>query len=116
MLLGLKLCFKSSPIMIKVVTLWVVCFLPYSSHPVRGENQIKTCIVYREEDDGDNFIESEIGVEGEINVDRLFLLIRVFWDKNSDYIINVRIYEVNQTPYLIPKSVNILNLLKTRRK
>ena len=69
---------------------------------VRDNNQINPCCAIggkgeRKEDK--KLVESNSGVEIKINADRGDLLIRGFWDRNSDCIIDVRIYDINQASY-----------------
>ena len=52
-------------------------------------------------------VEPQIGLECELEVNRDDLLIRGFWDRNTDCIIDVRICDVNQPSYLIRNPVNI---------
>ena len=61
---------------------------PY--HAIGGKDERK---------EGGKLVESNLGMEMQINVDRGDLLIRGFWDRNTDCIIDVRIYDVNQASY-----------------
>ena len=61
-------------------------------------------------------VEPQIGLECELEVNRDDLLIRGFWDRNTDCIIDVRICDVNQPSYFARNSVNILKSAENTKK
>ena len=68
-------------------------------------------------DEGEKLIESQSVVECEINSDRGDLLIRNFWNRSTDRIIDIRICDVNQVSYLTRKPAPALsNLLNWGEK
>ena len=64
------------------------------------ETHINPCRNNGGKDESKKFTESQTGTRCEINSDRGDLLKKGFWDRNSDCIIDIRIYDVNQASYL----------------
>ena len=88
---------------------------------VRDEPQINPChaIGGKDESNGETLIESNSGTE--INTDRGDLLIRGFWDRNTDCIYDVRIYDVriydvNQASYQLCKPASIIKSAENDKK
>ena len=81
-----------------VLPRWVVSLVTrFQPSNVRDEPQINSYRVNGGEyDNGDKFIESQTGIECEINVDRRGIIIHDFWDGSTDYIIDIGICDVNQ--------------------
>ena len=83
---------------------------------VRDEPQINPCHAIRGKDEcnGEILIENNSGTE--INADRGDLLIRGFWNRNTDCIIDGRICDVNQASYQIRKPASIIKSAKNDKK
>lgn len=75
---------------------------------VRDESKINQCREIRGKNGGRKLIESNSGLEREIISDCGDLLMRVFWDRNTYYIVDVRISDVNQASFLIRKPASII--------
>ena len=86
---------------------WLACagFLPSN---VRDEPHIDPCCDIGRKDESKKFTESQTEIQCELKSDRGDLLIRVFWDRNTDCIIDVRICDVNQASYLTRKATSIV--------
>ena len=65
---------------------------------------------------GENLIDSQTGIQCEINSDRGNLLIRGLWDRTANCIIYVRICDVNQASYLTRKPVSIVKSTENEKK
>ena len=86
---------------------------------VRDEPQINSCRAIGgldERKEGETLIEGNSGIECEINADRGDLLIRCFWDKSTDCIIDVRICDVNQASYQTRKPASIIKSAENDKK
>ena len=59
---------------------------------------------------------SQADIECEINADRGDLLIRDFWNRSTDYIIYVRIYDVNHASCQTRKSASIIKSVENEKK
>ena len=75
---------------------------------VCDEPQINPChgIGRKDGSNGETLIESNSGTE--ITADRGDLLIRSFWDRNANYIIDVRICDVNHVSYHLRKPAAVI--------
>ena len=62
---------------------------------VRDEPHINPCRDIGGKDDGNKLVEPHTGIECELEADRGDLLIRGFWDRRSECIIDVCICDVN---------------------
>ena len=67
-------------------------------------------------DESKKLIESQTGMHCEINSDRGDFLVRDFWDRITDCIKDVRIYDVNQAFYLTRKSASIIKYAENEKK
>ena len=83
---------------------------------VRDEPLINPCRDARRRDESGKIIEPNTGVECEINSTRGDLLVRGFWDRNTDCIIDVRIVDVNQPSYLHRKPTSIIKSAENGKK
>ena len=83
---------------------------------VRDELLINPCRDIGRKDENTKLIESTSGIVAKLNSDRGDLLIRGFWDKSTDYIIDVRICDVNQPSYLTRKPVSIIKSPENSKK
>ena len=83
---------------------------------VRDELIINPCCDIGRKDENTKLIESTSGIVAKFNSDRSDLLIRGFWDKSTDYIIDVRICDVNQPSYLTRKPVSIIKSPENSKK
>ena len=72
------------------------------------EPHINPCRDIGGKDDINKLVGPQTGIEYELEADRGDLLIRGFWDRSTDCIIDVRICDVNQPSYLTRKPVSIL--------
>ena len=79
-------------------------FQPFN---VRDEPHINPCRDVGGKNDVNKLVEPQTGLECELEVDRGDLLIRWFWDRGTDCIIDVRICDVNQPSYLTRNPVSI---------
>jgi len=79
---------------------------------VRDEPLISLCRDIGGEND--KHVEPQTGIE--LEADRGDLLIRGFWDRSTDCIIDVRICDVHQPSYLVRNPVNILKSAETSKK
>ena len=61
-------------------------------------------------------VEPQIGLECELEVDHGDLLIREFWDRGTDCIIDIRICDVNQPSYLTRNPFSILKSVDNTKK
>ena len=83
---------------------------------IRDESLINPCRDIRRKDENTKLIESTSGIVAELNSDRGDLLIRGFWDRSTDCIIDVRFCDVNQPFYLTHNPVNILKSAETSKR
>ena len=83
---------------------------------VRYELHINSFSDNRGKDDSNRLTKSQTGVQCEINGDRGDLLIRGFWERNTDCIIDVRICDVNQASYLTRKPASIVKCAENAKK
>ena len=83
---------------------------------VRDEPHINPCCDIGGNGDVNRLVEPQIGIECELQVVRDDLLIRGFWDRSTDCIIDVRIWDVNQPSYLTRKPVSILKSAENEKK
>ena len=94
---------------------WLACagFQPCN---VRDEPHIKPCRDNGGKDESNKLTESRTGVQCEIDSDQSDLLIRGFWDRNTDCITDVRLCDVNQTSYLTHKPASIVKSAENEQK
>ena len=76
---------------------------------VRNEPLINPCRDIGRKNESKKLIKSTSEIVAELNSDRDDLLIRRFWDRSTDFIIYVRICDVNQPSYLDRKPAIIIN-------
>ena len=74
---------------------WLAC-AGFQPSNVCDEQHINPCWDNGGKDESNKITESQTGVQCEISSNRDHLLIRGFWDKNTDCIIDVRICDVNR--------------------
>ena len=83
---------------------------------IHNEPHINPCRDNGGTDDSSRLTESQTGVQCELNGDRGDLLIRGFWERNTDCIIDVRICDVNQASYLTRKPASIVKCAENAKK
>ena len=83
---------------------------------IRDESLINPCRDIRRKDENTKLIESTSGIVAELNSDRGDLLIRGFWDRSTDCIIDVRIFNVNQSSYLTHEPASIIKSAENSKK
>ena len=67
-------------------------------------------------DDVNKIVEPQTGIECEFEADRGDLLIKGFWDRSTDCIIDVRIYDANQPSHSTRKPVSIRKYAENEKK
>ena len=97
-------------------TLGCLACVGFQPSNVRDEPHINLCRDIGGKNDVNKLVEPQIGLECELEVNRDDLLIRGFWDRGTDCIIDVRICDVNQPSYFACNSVNILKSAENTKK
>ena len=97
-------------------TLGCLSFAGFQPSNARDEAHIDPCRDIEGKDDVKELVEPQTGIRCKLEADRGDLLIRSFWDRSTDCIIDVRICDVNQPSYLTRKPVSILKSAKNEKK
>ena len=97
-------------------SLGCLAYAGFKPSNVRDEPQINPCRDNRRKDESGKLIKPNTGVECEISSDRGDLLVRIFWDRNTDFIIDVRIVAIDQPSYPSRKPTSIIKSAEHAKK